>query len=95
MKKLADPVMAEYAKEIGADGDLQQDQLDVVGVSAAGGKSVVLAAGLFLPAPSMPGPRMRKFIDGYYRLLNWLLVASGGDPDHPGQPADLLALHRR
>ena len=29
MKKLADPVMAEYAKEIGADRDLQQDQLDV------------------------------------------------------------------
>ena len=29
MKKLADPVMAEYAKEIGADGHLQQDQLDV------------------------------------------------------------------
>ena len=29
MKKAVDPVMADYAKEIGADGDLQQDQRHV------------------------------------------------------------------
>ena len=36
MKKLADPVMADYAKEIGADDDLQQDQRDVVAARQAG-----------------------------------------------------------
>ena len=38
MKKLADPVMAEYAKEIGADDDLRQDQRDVaIAVTRSGG----------------------------------------------------------
>ena len=50
MKKLADPVMAEYAKEIGADGDLQQDQLDVTREHAAAGAGSHACAGLFLPA---------------------------------------------
>ena len=36
---------------------------------------------------------MRKFIDGYYRLLNVLLVVTVGDPRHPGHAADPLAPH--
>ena len=38
---------------------------------------------------------MRKLIDGYYRLLNVLLVVTRGDPDRPGHAADDLALTRR
>ena len=34
MKKLADPVMEAYAKEIGADGDLPEDQRDQVTVES-------------------------------------------------------------
>ena len=78
MKKAADPVMAEYAKEIGADGHLQQDQLDVVDRSSDPAEATQSSAGLFLSDVSArdPGERMRKFITGYYRLLNWLLVAT-------------------
>ena len=42
--------------------------------------------------PLQSGPRddpagafMRKFLDGYYRLLTWLLVIAVADADHPGQ----------
>ena len=50
MKKLADPVMAEYAKEIGADGDLQQDQRDVVS-AVRPAQEARLAPAFFCPMP--------------------------------------------
>src|SRR5206468_4922718 len=52
--------------------DLQQDQLDVGIVGGSGGGDA--SAGLFLPPRGrVTGTRMRKFMDGYYRLLNVLL----------------------
>ena len=59
-------------------GHLQQDQLDVAIAERSGG-STLSCAGLFLPDASPHATRespMSKFIAGYYRLLNWLLVAT-------------------
>ena len=61
MKKLADPVMADYAKEIGADGHLQQDQLDVAGVCAGPAERDVLRRSFFAARAAVDrGRRMRQ-----------------------------------
>ena len=97
MKKLADPVMADYAKEIGADGDLQQDQRDVV-TSTEAGAGQTLSRRLFLPdAPSVvPGKTRcdklhRRLLPRCSTCCSALSVAILVDPGHA---ADHLALHR-
>ena len=90
MKKLADPVMAAYAKEIGADAIYAQDQRDQVTLGRGPAARSPRRAGAFCRAST--SGRMRKLIDGYYRLLTWLLVATVGDPDRSGDAADRLAL---
>ena len=100
MKKLVDPVMAEYAKEIGADGAPGEDQRASSSRTSSG------------PAGGTPaGPhvfcreehvrrnvRRAEPLAPLHRLVRLgALVAArrlGRDPDHSGQPADLLALHR-
>ncbi len=95
MKKLGRPGDGRVREGNRRRGDLQQDQLDVVRQHGAGGRRSS-CAGLFLPARMRngPGSRMRKFIDGYYRLLNCAAGRQRGDPDRPGDAADDLALHR-
>ena len=75
MKKLADPVMADYAKEIGADRDLQQDQQHVIAApQPARDVDHVPRAGFFMP--TFVGKRMHKLIHDYARVLNILIGIS-------------------
>ena len=95
MKKLADPVMEAYAKEIGADGDLRQDQCDQVKETRRPTKGLRRR---LTRAPPLFDVRLMNLLRtvnrAYDRLLSWLLVFSVVIIDLPGQPADLLALHR-
>ena len=80
MKKAVDPVMADYAKEIGAEAIYAKINGDV-------GRQPLPAGARSLRRNFFAGPRpcdsdgceggfMRKLIDGYYRVLNMLLVVT-------------------
>ena len=79
MKKLVDPVMADYAKEIGADGIYAEDQRHQVSCRRARRE-----APLSHDQSSTAGIAAAHLADGRHR----------GDPDRPGHAADRLALHR-
>src|SRR6185436_10694970 len=57
-------------------GDLRQDQLHVAFSTQSGGRRSALPPDFFGRHSARQGGEMRKFIDGYARLLNWLLGAS-------------------
>ena len=59
-------------------GDLQQDQFHVGPATQGRRKTNFLRRSFFVARRPCRGRRMRKFIDGYYRLLNVLLGASVG-----------------
>ena len=89
MKKLVDPVMAAYAKEIGADEILAEDQRHQVARRGRGGRPAAAAG------PSLQGAHARASSGarGWWRTLDRLVRRAArrgcwssaiADADHPG-----------